>query len=236
MFLFVTYEKTIMSGITMERRVRLLTILVVVLVLAQTVLLVRAWNAPVAATTRFAEITVGRLNIAGADSVHRIILSHEMPKAPFQGEMLERSVPPGLAGMIFCAPNGDEVGGIGVSGTEKGGAALSALDYRNTPLEAIGFSTYYDENGQGAGFVIMDPPRGKVDVKKLNQDDPEEIERFQAMMVQRVDLSVSMEKAGLTIYDRAGNPRIVIGVDENDEPSVRLLDKEGREVGGVPVR
>jgi hypothetical protein len=55
-------------------------------------------------------------------------------------------------------------------------------------------------------------------------------------MVQRVDLSVSMEKAGLTIYDRKGEPRIVIGLDENDEPSVRLLDKDGREIGSVPVR
>jgi hypothetical protein len=227
---------TNMSENKIEGRVRLLMALVVVLALAQVFHMVQAWYTPEPSAARFSEITVGRINIAGKDSVHRIILSHEMPMAPFQGEMLERSVPPGLAGMIFCAPNGDEVGGIGVSGTEKGGAALSALDYRNTPLEAIGFSTYYDENGQGAGFVIMDPPRGKVDVKKLNQDDPEEIERFQAMMVQRVDLSVSMEKAGLTIYDREGNPRIVIGVDEQDEPSVRLLDKEGREVGGVPVR
>lgn len=69
----------------------------------------------------FDELTVGRLNIAGPDGVQRIVLSYQMPQAPFQGQRLERTVPPGMAGMIFCAPNGDEVGGIGISGAEKGG-------------------------------------------------------------------------------------------------------------------
>jgi hypothetical protein len=67
------------------------------------------------------ELTVGRINIAGPDGINRIILSYTMPQGPFQGEMLTRNVPPGMAGIIYCAPNGDEVGGIGVSGTEKGG-------------------------------------------------------------------------------------------------------------------
>ena len=81
-------------------------------------------NDTAARVEKFAEITVGRINIAGPNGVNRIILAHEMPQAPFQGEMIERTVPPGLAGMIYCAPNGDEVGGIGVSGSEKGGHSL----------------------------------------------------------------------------------------------------------------
>ncbi|HRF81171.1 MAG TPA: hypothetical protein PL070_13925 [Flavobacteriales bacterium] len=217
-----------MSSISVERRLNLLSFIICIMAIFMVALLFLVLRSGAGTPyTHFTELTVGQLNIAGPDSVKRIIMSHKMPMAPFQGEQLERTVPPGLAGMIFCAPNGDEVGGIGVSGTTKGGAALIALDYRNVPLEAIGFSTYYDENGQSAGFVIMDPPRGTVDVKKLNADDQEEVERFQAMMVQRVDLSVSNEKAGLTISDRQGNVRILIGLDEDDEPSIQLRDKEG---------
>ncbi len=39
---------------------------------------------------KFDEITVGRINIAGPDGVKRLILAHEMPRAPFQGERFGR--------------------------------------------------------------------------------------------------------------------------------------------------
>lgn len=194
---------------------------------------------PKAATPRvakFDEITAGRVNIAGPDGINRIILSYTMPQGPFQGEMLTRNVPPGMAGIIYCAPNGDEVGGIGVSGTEKGGHALITLDYRNTPLEAIGLATHYGSQGQSAGLVVMDSPTGTVDVKKLKVADEAEIKRLQAMMVDRVTLGVDGHKAALVFKDRNGKDRIVIGVDENNTPEVKVLDENGKEVGRLPVK
>ncbi|HET9212698.1 MAG TPA: hypothetical protein VFR03_19995 [Thermoanaerobaculia bacterium] len=185
---------------------------------------------------KFDEITVGRINVAGPDGINRIILSYKMPQGPFQGEMLTRSVPPGMAGIIYCAPNGDEVGGIGVSGTEKGGHALITLDYRNTPLEAIGFATHYGAKGQNAGLVVMDSPTGTVDVKKLKAADEAEIKRLQAMMVERVTLGVDGHNAALVFKDRNGKDRIVIGVDESNTPELKVLDENGKEVGRLPVK
>jgi hypothetical protein len=182
------------------------------------------------------ELTVGRINIAGPDGINRIILSYKMPQGPFQGELLTRNVPPGMAGIIYCAPNGDEVGGIGVSGTEKGGHALITLDYRNTPLEAIGFATHYGSKGQSAGLTVMDSPTGTVDVKKLKATDEAEIKRLQAMMVDRVTLGVDGHNAALIFKDRNGKERIVIGVDENNNPEVKVLDENGREVGRLPAK
>lgn len=182
------------------------------------------------------ELTVGRINIAGPDGVNRIILSYKMPQGPFQEEQLTRSVPPGMAGIIYCAPNGDEVGGIGVSGTEKGGHALITLDYRNTPLEAIGFATHYGAKGQNAGLVVMDSPTGTVDVKKLKAADEAEIKRLQAMMVERVTLGVDGHNAALVFKDRNGKDRIVIGVDESNTPELKVLDENGKEVGRLPVK
>lgn len=218
----------------MEQRVRLLPYITAGLALALVVVLTAAFIHPPNRHLRFEEITVGRLNIAGADSVQRIILSHTMPMAPFQGERMERSVPQGMAGIIYCAANGDEVGGVGVAGTKEGGAALVTLDYRNTPLEAIGLATHYDEAGQAAGLVIMDPPRGTVDMKKLAASDTTETKRLQDMMVNRVELWVDQNDAALTIRDRKGNARIMIGVDKDDQPSVRLLDSTGKEIGRLP--
>lgn len=185
---------------------------------------------------KFDEITVGRINVAGPDGVKRFILSHEMPLAPFQGEMLQRTVPPGMAGMIYCAPNGDEVGGIGVSGTKKSGRSLLALDYRDTPLEAIGLVTTYDPYGQSADLVVMDNPTGTVDVKKIKANDEAEIKRLQAMMIDRVSLGVEAHDASLVVKDRKGQKRIVIGVDANDNAGIEVLDEKGKVIQRIPAK
>lgn len=161
---------------------------------------------------------MSRLNIAGPDGIRRLVFAHEMPQAPFQGIELPRSVPPGLAGLIYCAPNGDEAGGIGVSGSDRSGHSLITLDYRDTPLEAIGIATEKGPNGQSAQLVVMDPPRSTVDVRKLRDKDPDEIQRLQAMMIERVSLGVDHDHAGLVIRDRNGRERIVLRVGTDGEP------------------
>ena len=132
-------------------------------------------------------------------------------------------------------PNGDEVGGIGVSGDDKRGHALITLDYRNTPLEAVGFATHYGPDGQQAEVVLMDTPRGHVDIKKIKANDDLEIKRLQEMMVERISLNVSAQGAFLVIKDRNGKDRIKIGVDANDRPSVNLIDGNGKTIARVPA-
>jgi len=191
---------------------------------------------PARRVERFDEITVGRINVAGPDGVNRLVFSHEMPRAPFQGELLERSVPPGMAGMIYCAPNGDEVGGMGVSGTEKSAHALITLDYRNTPLEAIGLATNLGPNGQDAALIVMDSPTGTIDVKKIKANDAAEIKRLQAMMIDRVTLGVDGHDAALVLKDRNGKKRIVIGVDANNDPRIEVLDEAGKVIQRLPAK
>ena len=184
---------------------------------------------------KFDEITVGRINVAGPDGVNRVILAHEMPRAPFQGELLERTVPPGMAGMIYCAANGDEVGGIGVSGNEKSGHALITLDYRNTPLEAIGMATNLGPDGQDAALIVKDSPTGTVNIKKIKANDETEIKRLQAMMIDRVSLGVDAHDAALVIKDRNNKKRIVIGVDANNNARIEVLDENGKIVQRLPA-
>lgn len=215
----------------LARQVRVLRTLVRALGLALgcVVLLGFASGQDARRTASFDELTVGRLNVAGPDGVNRIVLAHEMPQAPFGGKMVERTVPPGLAGMIFCAPNGDEIGGIGASEEHS----LLALDYRGVPLEAIGL-VQRRANGQSAGLVVMENPTGPVDLDAVIEGDEDELRRFQAMMVNRVSLGVAEHTASLTLNDREGRPRIVIGVDAGNDAYVKILDEAGDEVLRLP--
>lgn len=138
--------------------------------------------------------------------------------------------------MIYCAPNGDKVGGIGVSGTEKSGHALITLDYRNTPLEAIGLATNPGPDGQDAALIVKDSPTGTVNVKRIKANDEAEIKRLQAMMIDRVSLGVEAHDASLVVKDRKGQKRIVIGIDANDNARIEVLDDKGKVIQRIPAK
>ena len=170
--------------------------------------------------------TMSTLNIAGEDGVKRFILSNSAPMAPIQGELIARTVPPGMSGMIFTDPKGNEVGGIGVSSRHT----TVALDYRDTPIEAIGLATYQGKTGQSAMLKVMDNPKETVDVKKIKVNDPDEIKKLQSLMVDRITLGVEENIASLVIKDREGKERILIGVDNKDQTYIKVLDKDGLEI------
>ena len=211
---------------------------------------------------KFDEITVGRINIAGPDGVKRFILSHDAPKAPFAGELLERNVPPGMAGMIYCAPNGDEIGGIGSADRMR----LITLDYTDYPLEALVLGSGGDREEQGVSISLKHPPSGpRVDTaassrgwktlqsiwisglegeaadaeaEKRTKTDPDlaEVLRHRKMMVQRIGIGVDPAQAGISIADRDGNDRIVLRVSDTGEPEILVLDAEGKELARIPER
>ncbi len=213
----------------LQKQVRQLRLIVLTLAIIGGVLGLSGFN-QTKTNVQFDELTVGRLNIAGPDKVNRIVIAHTMPMAPFDGVELNRTVPPGLAGMIFCAPNGDEVGGIGVSGDKNRGHALLALDYRGVPLEAIGLVTRYTDDSQSAGLVIQNPPTSKINVQKIKDNDEAEVKKLTDQMITRVSLGASNGAAELLIADNNGKDRIKIGVNDKNEPIVAILDESGKVV------
>ena len=198
---------------------------------------------------RFGEITVERINVAGPDGVRRYIISHELPKAPFAGRELERTVPPGMAGLIMLDPKGNEVGGYAASESHT----TLTLDYRNYPLEAAGLVARLAPDGsQSAGMVLIQPPSGPlIDMDAVDRgaektkaakdgkpdlDDPDvkELQRFQAMQFARIAVFAEQKSATIGLQDSQGRQRLLLQVDENDNPAIILYDAEGKETARFP--
>ena len=198
---------------------------------------------------RFGEITVERINVAGPDGVRRFVISHDMPKAPFAGRELERTVPPGLAGLILLDPKGNEVGGYGASESHT----LIGLDYRNYPVEGVGMvARVHSDGSQSAGMVVVQPPsgplidmdaidRGAEKMKQakdgkpdLNDPDVKELLRFQAMQFARIAVFAEQKSASIGLSDSQGRQRLLLQVDENDNPAIIFYDAEGKETTRFP--
>lgn len=198
---------------------------------------------------RFGEITVERINVAGPDGVRRYIISHDAPKAPFAGHEWERTVPPGMAGLIMLDPKGNEVGGYAASESHT----MLSLDYRDYPLEAAVMATGVARDGtQVAEFVLNQPPSGppvdldavfrgakkledaKDPAPDLNDPDVKELIRFQGMQRGRIGMVAATKMAGISVNDSQGRQRLLLQVDENDDPAIIVYDAEGKETARFP--
>lgn len=210
----------------LEQRNKVLTRLVALSLVATAVSAAYAVYSGGIASREQKELYAPSVSVAAKDGVERFIISSTVPTALVQGERIERNVPKDMAAMIFNGPKGEEVGGIGVSSRHT----TVALDYRDTPIEAIGMATYTGKSGQSAMLKVMDNPQQKIDAKKLKAMDPDEIKKLQSLMVERISLGVEENVASLVLKDRKGNDRIILGVDSKDQPYIKVLNQDGSEV------
>lgn len=187
------------------------------------------------------ELTVKRLTLIDENGTNRVQLTSDLSKAPFGGKEISRKPLPGIAGIIFMGPNGDEVGGIGFGGDENTAFSVNAMDYSGIPLEAIGFRKIQTKDFTSAGLVIEDNPRKDYgfDVQKFIEEDAKgidgkQVKILQSQMIDRVDLSVTNHKAGLTLKDSKGRDRIILSVDENDIARIQVIDTTGQIISELP--
>ncbi|MEV4173118.1 hypothetical protein [Nonomuraea sp. NPDC049709] len=119
--------------------------------------------------------------------------------------------------LIFNDGDGNEKGGIVASSV---GASIS-LDYTNA--QAITMATRW-EGVHGAALLEM----------KHMPDPALPIDQVPAMPP-RVQLGYSTpEGAFLVLSDSRGRPRIVLEIDGDDNPVIKVLDSEGKVVGQLP--
>jgi hypothetical protein len=194
---------------------------------------------------RFDELTVQRLNVVDANGTLRLVLAGKDRMHPgiLDGKVIERARP--VAGMIFFNDEGDEVGGLTISGQERDGvrraSALLAFDqFKQDQTIAISYS---EQNGQrSTGLTVWDRPETRLSelIEKLNAANrlTDTAAREKAIQAARASVPPSPRRvfvgknndrsASIMLADADGKPRLNLRVDANGEASIEFLDAAGR--------
>ncbi len=206
-----------------------------------------------AASPTFEEVTVQRLNVVDANGTLRLVASNRdrMHPGVLDGVTINRPRP--VAGLIFFNDEGDEVGGLTITGQERDGerraSALLAFDqFKQDQTVAISYS---ESNGQRtAGLQVWDRsdrPLSEL-ITKLNAanalSDPAEKERaIQAARAaappgpRRVFVGKTNERAAiLSLADANGNARLNLKVEASGAAAIEFLDADGKVLQRIPAQ
>jgi hypothetical protein len=200
---------------------------------------------------KFGEITVERINVVDANGTLRLVVANKDRMHPgiIGGKTIDRPRP--VAGLLFFNDEGDEVGGLTVTGQERDGQrranAIFAFDQLKQD-QTIAL-TYSEANGQrSAGLQVWDRPDTPLSelVDKLNAanriQDPAAREAAVAAIranappaPRRVFVGKDRDRAAsVTLADAKGLPRLMMKVDAAGEASIAVLDEGGNVVQRWP--
>ena len=200
----------------------------------------------------FEEITVQRLNVVDANGTLRLVAANKdrMHPGVMDGVTIDRPRP--VAGLIFFNDEGDEVGGLTVTGEERNrqrrASGMLAFDqYKQDQTVAISYS---ETNGQRtAGLQVWDRSDRPLTelIKQLNAanalKDPSQKERaIQAARAaappgpRRVFVGKTNERTAIvSLADGNGKPRLNLKVEADGTASIEFLDAEGKVVQRLPA-
>jgi hypothetical protein len=206
-----------------------------------------------ATTTKFDELTVGRINVVDADGTLRLVLSNRDRMHPgiIDGRTIDRERP--VAGLLFFNEAGDEVGGLTytgreVNGTARANAGIMFDQYKQD--QTIGISYTENAGRRTAGLQVWDrPDRSLGDlVEKLNAANriADAAERAQALAAIRAAAPPAPRRlfagklpdrsATVTLADANGKTRLALTVDADGNPRIELLDADGKVISRLPQK
>jgi hypothetical protein len=205
-----------------------------------------------AASQTFDEITVQRLNVVDANGTLRLVASNKdrMHPGVMDGITIDRPRP--VAGLIFFNDEGDEVGGLTVTGQEREGQrrANAILAFDQIKQDQTVAITYSETNGQrSAGLQVWDRSERRLSelIAKLNAanaiGDPAAREKaVQAARAEapagprRVFVGKTTERAAVvSLADANGKPRLSLKVEADGAASIEFLDGDGKVVQRIPA-
>jgi hypothetical protein len=196
------------------------------------------------------EITVQRINVVDADGTLRLVIANKdrMHPGVIGGKVLQRPRP--FAGFIFFNDQGDEAGGLTLTGREAGGrrAADAGLMFDQLGQDqTIGFD-YTEENGQRtAAFKVWDRPDAPLAdlVERVNAANAIQDPAARAAAVakvradapkgaQRVFVGKSRDRvASVQLADAEGQTRLALKVTADGTAAIEFLDANGKVVQRV---
>lgn len=235
----------------LRRDIRLLQAYATISSLVLVFLAVSAFRQP--GPAKMDELTVQRLNVVDANQTLRLVLSGKdrMHPGVLDGKVIDRPRP--VAGLIFFNDEGDEVGGLTITGQERDGVrranALLAFDQlKQDQTIAIAYS---EANGQrSTGLTVWDRPDVRLSelIEKLNaaQKITDAAARDEAIKTARASMPPSPRRvfvgkntdrsAAITLADGAGKPRINLQVDADGRARIEFLDADGKVTQRIPAQ
>lgn len=217
------------------------------------VLAVSAFRQP-APPRNMGEITAERINIVDADGTLRLVISNKdrMHPGVIGGKVLQRPRP--YAGFVFFNDQGDEAGGLTLTGREADGHRMADAGLNFDQLgqdQTIGFG-YTEEDGQRtSAFKVWDRPESSLSdlIDKLNAANaiPNQANRDAAIAQLRANAPTAAQRvfvgktpdrvASVLLADGQGHNRLALKVDASGNASLEFLDADGKVVQRVgPAR
>lgn len=234
---------------SIRRQLRFLHAYVATTLLGFVALAVSAFSQPTT-PRNLGEITAERINIMDTNGTLRMVISNKdrMHPGVIGGKVLQRPRP--YAGLIFFNDQGDEAGGLILTGRQQNGnrAADAGLMFDQLGQDqTIGFD-YTEENGRRtAAFKVWDRPDVPQSelIEKTNaanairnqaQRDAA-IARLRAAApksAQRVFVGKTLDRvASVMLSDALGRNRLALKVDADGNASIEFLDAEGKVIQRV---
>ncbi len=191
-------------------------------------------------TATFGTITVHRINVIEPNGTLRMVISD---KARFPGDILKNKQYPvyrHYAGMLFYNDEGTENGGLVFGGhTRRDGSVYSyghlSFD-RYDQDETFSLDDDQNGNGQSTRMAFIDRPSWPiVDQLRLPRSQWPHFLATHPNGVPRLVLARAANGAvSLAMKDRQGHTRILLKVEANGTPVIRVLDARGTVVGQLP--
>jgi hypothetical protein len=197
------------------------------------------------------EITVERINVVDASGTLRLVISNKdrMHPGVIDGKTIDRPRP--VAGFLFFNDEGDEVGGLTVTGREADGRrnadAILAFDQLKQD-QTIGL-TYHENNGQRtAGLQVWDRSDTHLSelIEKLNAANrlADPAQRDAAVRAARAGAPPGPRRvfvgknpdrsASVVLSDAQGKPRLNLTVDGTGNARIEFLDEDGKVIQRLP--
>jgi hypothetical protein len=197
------------------------------------------------------EITVERINVVDANGTLRLVIANKdrMHPGVMDGKVMDRPRP--VAGLLFFNDEGDEVGGLTITGQVRDGArrASAGLFFDQLKQDQTIGLMYSEGNGQrtaglqvwdrsdrplselieqlNAANRIADPAEREAAIKKLRDTTPAGPRRV--FVGKTADRS-----ANISLADANGKPRLTLTVDATGSPRIEFLDENGKIVDRMP--
>ena len=227
-----------------------LRLYVVISSLVLVVLTTAAFRQPVK-PQNLGEITVERINVVDANGTLRLVIANKdrMHPGVMDGKVIDRPRP--VAGLLFFNDEGDEVGGLTITGQQRDGVrrANAGLMFDQLKQDQTIGLTYAEGNGQrtaglqvwdrsdrplselieqlNAANRIADPGEREAAIRKVREAAPAGPRRV--FVGKNADRSASVSLA-----DANGKPRLTLTVDTSGNPRIEFLDENGKIVERLP--